>query len=117
MDELRRAAFMAKNAGSSVRIVLPFNKMAKVNKTAAFGFAEYIRIQLMDAVEMEEYRDEVNIYTLAVSFVQIKGFLLAHTCLMILRSITLRFSRISMLLIGRLNDFGIAIDNNRVSSV
>lgn len=59
MDDLRRAIFMARNSGNSVRIVLPFNKMAKVNKTAAFRFAEYIRIKVAQVNDAEDTSDEV----------------------------------------------------------
>lgn len=59
MDDLRRAMFMAKNSGNSVRIVLPFNKMAKVNKTAAFRFAEYIRVKVDQVSDTEDASDEV----------------------------------------------------------
>ncbi|ORY94249.1 hypothetical protein BCR43DRAFT_496118 [Syncephalastrum racemosum] len=54
MDELRRGVFIAKNTGNSVRLVLPYAKMAKVNKTAAFEFAEYIRIKVTDPGEVDE---------------------------------------------------------------
>lgn len=58
LDELQRAAFMARNTGRSVRIVLPFNKMAQVNKAVAFSFAEYLRIRIADASEFDG-QDEV----------------------------------------------------------
>ncbi|KAI7873656.1 UDP-Glycosyltransferase/glycogen phosphorylase [Lichtheimia hyalospora FSU 10163] len=58
MDDLRRAIFMARNSGNSVRIVLPFNKMAKLNKTAAFRFAEYIRVKVDQVSDTEDASDE-----------------------------------------------------------
>ncbi|KAI8150281.1 hypothetical protein BJV82DRAFT_662362 [Fennellomyces sp. T-0311] len=60
MDELRRATFMARNAGSSVRIVLPFPRITNINRIAAFKFAEYIHVKLGDISEAENLDDAYN---------------------------------------------------------
>ncbi|KAI9484650.1 hypothetical protein BDB00DRAFT_126344 [Zychaea mexicana] len=58
MDELRRAVFIARNSGNSVRIVLPFARIAKINRTFAFKFAEYIRVKLSHKNDMDNLDDE-----------------------------------------------------------
>ncbi|KAI8391677.1 uncharacterized protein BYT42DRAFT_610878 [Radiomyces spectabilis] len=58
MDELQRAVFMAKNAGNTVRIMLPFDKIINVEKPAVFDFAEYIKITIMDPDVMEAQTDD-----------------------------------------------------------
>ncbi|KAI9318701.1 hypothetical protein BX666DRAFT_1533324 [Dichotomocladium elegans] len=50
MDELQRAVFMARNSGTSVRLVMPFSKIEKLNKTAAYNFAQYIRTSMLRSV-------------------------------------------------------------------
>ncbi|KAG0176027.1 Sterol 3-beta-glucosyltransferase [Apophysomyces sp. BC1034] len=58
MDELQRGVFVTKNVGSSVRIMLPFNKMSEVTKSSAFEFAEYIKIRITDVEDADEQADE-----------------------------------------------------------
>jgi sterol 3beta-glucosyltransferase len=48
MDELRKGVFVAQHAGNSVRIVLPFTKIAVVEKPSVFQFAANIKIKFMD---------------------------------------------------------------------
>ncbi|KAI9264064.1 hypothetical protein BDA99DRAFT_508304 [Phascolomyces articulosus] len=58
MDELRRAIFVARNAGNSVRIVLPYSRIVKINRTFAFKFAEYIRVKLNHKNDLDNLDDE-----------------------------------------------------------
>lgn len=59
MDELQRGVFIAKNMGTNVRIMLPFNKMGEVTKSSAFEFAEYIKIRIVDEEDNNDQKDEV----------------------------------------------------------
>ncbi|KAF7722401.1 Sterol 3-beta-glucosyltransferase [Apophysomyces ossiformis] len=58
MDELQRGVFIAKNMGTNVRIMLPFNKMGEVTKSSAFEFAEYIKIRIVDEEDNNDQKDE-----------------------------------------------------------
>ncbi|KAI9342411.1 hypothetical protein BD770DRAFT_204796 [Pilaira anomala] len=48
MDELRKGVFVAQHSGNSVRIVLPFTKIAVVEKPSVFQFANNIKIRFVD---------------------------------------------------------------------
>lgn len=54
MDELRKGVFVAQHAGNSVRIVLPFTKIAVVEKPSVFQFAANIKIKFVDDGGQEE---------------------------------------------------------------
>lgn len=54
MDELRKGVFVAQHSGNSVRIVLPFTKIALVEKPSVFEFANNIKIKFVDDIAEEE---------------------------------------------------------------
>ncbi|GAA5812088.1 hypothetical protein MFLAVUS_005538 [Mucor flavus] len=54
MDELRKGVFVAQHSGNSVRIVLPFTKIAFVEKPSVFEFANNIKIKFVDDIAEEE---------------------------------------------------------------
>ena len=62
MDELRRAIFIARNSGNSVRIVLPFSRISNINRSFAFKFAQYIRVKLSHKNDLDNLDDEVSLF-------------------------------------------------------
>ncbi|CAO3611284.1 unnamed protein product [Cunninghamella echinulata] len=57
MDDLRRAMFIAKNHGNSVRIVLPFTKITAIQKSSAANFVEFIKMDISDEDNSNETND------------------------------------------------------------
>lgn len=60
MDDLRRAMFIAKNDGNSVRIVLPFTKITAIQKSSAANFVEFIKMDISDEDNSNETNDSVS---------------------------------------------------------
>ncbi|KAL0076355.1 hypothetical protein J3Q64DRAFT_1666352 [Phycomyces blakesleeanus] len=58
LEELQRAVFMAKNTGSTVRIVIPLAKITQIEQVQAFEFVDYLNIKFADLDEMGDQSDE-----------------------------------------------------------
>ncbi|KAI9018100.1 hypothetical protein CLU79DRAFT_761714 [Phycomyces nitens] len=58
LEELQRAVFMAKNTGSTVRIVIPLAKITQIEQVQAFEFVDYLNIKFADLDDMGDQSDE-----------------------------------------------------------
>jgi sterol 3beta-glucosyltransferase len=61
MDELRKGVFVAQHAGNSIRIVLPFSKIASVDKPSVFQFTANIKIKFQEDSSEPSSGEDVGI--------------------------------------------------------
>lgn len=71
MDDLRRAMFIAKNDGNSVRITLPFTKIISIQKSSEVNFVEYIKMDISDEDNSNDVNDSVSYICTIIMIIRI----------------------------------------------